>query len=447
MGYPLIQVFKQTDADDYLQAAIETAAWIKQHEVVTDSGKHWAVSGTAGKVQDSAENSFLSDRSLYSGAAGIGFFFIQLYEATGDAQWLDEAKQAAGYLISTYEFALAGNPGIHSGLAGEGWFLDTLYRKTNDASYREQAVRIANDIYEAASKEADEIHWDGYFDYMGDGGAIAYWLYIAGLTDDKKYVAYAKEGLDSILKLQVKQDDGSVYWKLFDPHEYFKTVPAGGVVPNFAHGTAGVAYLLTKYYEVTKDEYYLDEAKKGIAFLKSIAVDDGDASIVPYIYLEEEKKPYDVFYLGYCHGPVGDGITFRELYKATGEKEYLAYYERLTNALIKAGVPEKRSAGYWNDCICCGSSGVLLHFIDASKISGDKDKYLQYANRTAVKLVNDAYKDADGCRWYNAWTRIKPWDVDSHIGLFVGAAGSASALLSLYGELKNIKISALYEYA
>ncbi len=446
MAYWKINVFQQTDTEEYLRAAIETAEWIKKQEITDEKGKRWKISGTEGKVPDKAESSFLTDRSLYSGAAGIGFFFIQLYEATKEEKYLEEAKGAAGYLINTYQSSLGENPGIHSGIAGEGLFLEALYAKTGDEAYRKQVIRIADDSYKAALRENDGIHWNGYFDYMGDGGVIAYWLYVAELTGEKKYAGYAKEALDSILKLKVRNDDGSVYFKLFDPHDYFNTVPEGGVVPNFAHGTAGIVYLLAKYYEQTKDKAYLDEAVKGVGFLKQIAVDDGDASIVPYIYLEKEKRPYDVFYLGYCHGPVGDGITFKELYKATGDVQYLNYYERLTNALIKAGVPDKRSAGYWNDCICCGSSGVLLHFIYGSEIAPDKEKYLAYAKRTAAKLVNDAYSDEDGRRWYNAWTRIKPWDTDSHIGLFVGAAGSASALLSLYGELKGIEISPLFEY-
>lgn len=447
MAYKRISVFQQTGVEEYLETAVKTAEWIKKYEIVDEKGKRWKIGSTEGKVLDKAESDFLTERSLYSGAAGIGFFFIQLYEATKEEQYLQEAKDAAKYLLTTYRPVFAEDPGIHSGVAGEGFFLEILYQKTGEKLYRDQVVKIADDIYEQAIRENGGIHWKGFFDYMGDGGAIAYWLYTAELTNDKKYVGYAKEALDSILKLQVQNDDGSIYFKLFDPGEYFDSLPLGGVVPNFAHGTAGIVYLLTKYYEQTKDDYYLGEAKKGVAFLKSIAVDDGDASIVPYIYLEKEKKPYDVFYLGYCHGPVGDAITFRELYKATGDESYLAFYDRLTNALIKAGVPDKRSAGYWNDCICCGSSGVLLHFIAGSKTADDREKYLQYANRTAVKLVNDAYKDVDGYRWYNAWTRVKPWDVDSHLGLFIGAAGSASALLSLYGELKGIEITPLFEYA
>ena len=68
------------------------------------------------------------------------------------------------------------------------------------------------------------------------------------------------------------------------------------------------------------------------------------------------------------------------------------------------------------------------------------------AGQIAYKLLNDAYKDADGSRWYDAWTRVKPWDVDAHLGLFVGAAGNASALLSYYAEKTGKSVTPIFEY-
>lgn len=438
-----IDLFKPIDTKEYLQAAIKTAEFIRRHEIVTEDGKYWAISATEGKEPDEVESSFLNQRSLYAGAAGIGYFLVQLFEASGDKSYLDDAISAGNYLAATYNEEVSKNPGVHSGAAGEGIFFKLLYKKTKDERFKNQAIKIADDIYNSGTKDEMGIHWDGFYDFMGDAGAVIYWIQIADLTGNKKYIEYAKEVLDSILKLGVSFDEEANYWKLFDPAEYFGTLPKGGVVPNFAHGTAGVVYLLTKYYEATGDEAYLEEAKKGLHFLEKIAINDGDASIVPYLYFEKDSKPYDVYYLGYCHGPSGDGIAVYELYKATQDKKYLDFFKRLSNALINAGVPERRSSGYWNDCLCCGSAGVLYHFLTASKID---DTYSLYAKKTADKTITDAYKDTTGYRWYNAWTRIKPWDVDAHLGLYVGAAGSASALLAAYSKYENIEITPLFEY-
>jgi hypothetical protein len=120
-------------------------------------------------------------------------------------------------------------------------------------------------------------------------------------------------------------------------------------------------------------------------------------------------------------------------------------FRRLSNALRKADVASKRSPGYWNDCVCCGAAGVLLHFISGYQLTGD-EQYQSYGRLIADKLIGDSYRDERGTRWYNAWTRVIPWNVDSHLGLYIGAAGEASALLSLYAALEGKQISGLYEF-
>lgn len=445
MAAKRIDVFRQNEIEDYLKAAEDTANWIKKYEIADEAGKRWKITGTEGKELDAVESAFLTDTSLYGGASGVGYFYLQLYEVTGKEEYLDEAKAAAKYIINSYKKEEVVNPGIHNGLSGQGIFALYLYDQTGDKLYVDFAKQVAEDSYTQSIKNESGIHWNGWYDFMGDGGVIAYWIYLSEKLDDNHFLEYAKEALDSILALKKIANDDSIYFELFDPSEYFDSVPKGGVVPNFAHGTAGIVYLLSKYYEATKDENYLTYAKQGFRFLKSIANNTENASIVPYLYFKGEENKYDVSYLGFCHGPVGDGIAVRELYKATGEEEYLSFYKRLTEALIEAGVPHKRSSGYWNNCICCGASGVLLHFIEATKLTGS-EKYQTIANQLAYKLLNDAYKDADGKRWYDAWTRVKPWDVDAHIGLYVGSAGNASTLLTYYANKTEKNITPIFEY-
>lgn len=441
----LISPFDEIDNNTYLETAEAVAKWIDRFSVKKDKGKSWKISSGEGSSEGDELAGKLSDRTIYSGAAGIGFFYIQLYEATGKKEYLEEAIQAGEYLLDTYDEELGKKPGIHTGLSGEGLFAYHLYQKTGDERYLEYARKAGDAVYKYAVKNEGEVHWYNLIDYMGDGSTILYWIYLSDITGDEKYLSYAKETLDYIISLATVNDDGTVNWNFLEINDYFKNLPAGGLISNFAHGTAGVVYLLTKYYEASKDENYLSYAKKGFSFLENIAVKDGDSAIVPYIYWKDTGKAYDIFYLSLCHGPVGTAIVAKELYQATGDKDYIEFYRKLTNALVKAGVPNIRSAGYWNDCICCGSSGVLLHFIDGIDTIGD-EKYERLAKETARKLIGDAFKDDKGIRWYNAWTRVIPWNVDSHLGLYIGAAGSASALLSLYGKLENKEITPLVEF-
>lgn len=439
-------IFKVTDTEDYLEAAKQTASWISAHKVTDEHGTSWAVSCREGKSGDEVETTYLSNRTLYSGASGIGFFFLRLYEATGDKKYLEEAEAGAEYLISSYDPSLSIKPGLHTGTSGEGFFLINLYRKTNKKEYLDHAVRIADDIYSKATKEDGKISWNGLYDYMGNGSAVTYWIYVYNETSEARFLDHAKLSIDSILDLRIEDSEDTIHWHLLNVHDYFKEVPDNGIVANFAHGTSGIVYLLAQYYEASGDKTYLDYAVKGVNFLEKIAVKDDDSSIIPYIYLPDGDKPYDVYYLSLCHGPVGSAVVFKKLFKLTGDERYLEWIKRLNNALIKAGVPEKRSSGYWNNCICCGSSGILLHFISTDELLPGNAN-ISLARRTANKLINDAYIDEQGRRWYDAWTRVKPWDVDSNLGLYIGDAGNASALLSLYASIKEIKLTELPEFA
>ena len=55
---------------------------------------------------------------------------------------------------------------------------------------------------------------------------------------------------------------------------------------------------------------------------------------------------------------------------------------------------------------------------------------------------------ADGLtRWVNAWTRSLQTDVDTYIGLYMGASGCAISLLRLYAAQKGIDVTPIFEYA
>src|SRR5574344_1547513 len=105
------KVFKSYTDKDYLNCAIETANWLKTLEIKTKNGKIW-------KNFPDDQNGFGRDimlfgpTNIYSGSAGIGIFFLRLYQATKDEKYLNEAKEAANYIISVETDA--------------GWYEETL---------------------------------------------------------------------------------------------------------------------------------------------------------------------------------------------------------------------------------------------------------------------------------------------------------------------------------
>lgn len=89
---------------------------------------------------------FFGERCLYCGAAGLGLYYLRVYDVTGDKKYLDEAVAAADYIIATDEgtsfYEKTRNSeiggvlkvpgwalGIYNGPTGEGLFYDRLYEQ------------------------------------------------------------------------------------------------------------------------------------------------------------------------------------------------------------------------------------------------------------------------------------------------------------------------------
>ena len=214
--------------------------------------------------------------------------------------------------------------------------------------------------------------------------------------------------------------------------------------------TATRAWMFAVIYKATKNEKYLELAKEGAKYLQGIAVGDENAVLIPYQDHPVTVPTNDKFYLSTCHGPAGHTLLFRILYEITGEQEYLDWFKRISRGTIRAGAPERFSWGFWNaQCQCCGTAGILEHFVHAYEFTKDEE-FLEYAKRTAKVLLSDSSvsdEAPDQRKWYGAWTRTIPDKVVSYAGLYVGSAGCASALLSLYATDHRIRLTQLFEYA
>ena len=134
------EIFQKNTAEDYLKAAIDTAEWIDTLAIKTEYGRIWQAlpEGQDGYREDVP---LFTPKSMYDGSAGIGIFFIRLYEATGDTRWLTEAEEAAAHIIATkvgvewYQTTLHSEvkgiipvpgwaAGPYNGPVGEAYFLE-----------------------------------------------------------------------------------------------------------------------------------------------------------------------------------------------------------------------------------------------------------------------------------------------------------------------------------
>lgn len=388
------EIFQKNTAEDYLKAAIDTAEWIDTLAIKTEYGRIWQAlpEGQDGYREDVP---LFAPKSMYDGSAGIGIFFIRLYEATGDTRWLTEAEEAAAHIIATkvgvewYQTTLHSEvkgiipvpgwaAGPYNGPVGEAYFLEDLYQVTGKQEYRDYVLYVADVLLEAAVTDERGLHWSDQEDITADGGFIVF-------LD----ILYRKTGIKK----------------------------------------------------------YLELAKEGLTYAMNIAVGDETGRLIPYQDHPVTGPTYDKYYLSTCHGPVGSTLAFRELYEITGEEIYRNWTIELSRGIVRAGAPEKHSWGFWNcQCQCCGTAGILEHFAAMYEYTGEKEFY-DYMIRTADVMLSDSDHRTPGLRtWYDSWWRTIPTRVVSYPGLYVGVAGCASSLLRTYAALTGKKLTNLYEY-
>lgn len=388
------EIFQKNTAEDYLKAAIDTAEWIDTLAIKTEYGRIWQAlpEGQDGYWEDVP---LFTPKSMYDGSAGIGIFFIRLYEATGDIRWLTEAEEAAAHIIATkvgvewYQTTLHSEvkgiipvpgwaAGPYNGPVGEAYFLEDLYQVTGKQAYRDYVLYVADVLLEAAVTDERGLHWSDQEDITADGGFIVF-------LD----ILYRKTGIKK----------------------------------------------------------YLELAKEGLTYAMNIAVGDETGRLIPYQDHPVTGPTYDKYYLSTCHGPVGSTLAFRELYEITREEIYRNWTIELSRGIVRAGAPEKHSWGFWNcQCQCCGTAGILEHFAAMYEYTGEKEFY-DYMIRTADIMLSDSDHRTPGLRtWYDSWWRTIPTRVVSYPGLYVGVAGCASSLLRTYAALTGKKLTNLYEY-
>lgn len=466
-------LFKEPTASDFVEYAQQTASWIKTTGQISKFGKTWNQSPDS--KEDFTDYPMLTPKSLYGGSAGVGLFYLRLYQATKNEEYLEEAKSAAKEIIETdegvsfYERTLNSKAsgsklvhvknmpgwaaGYYNGPTGGGYFIIKLYELTQNDEYKNYAVKVADDLLSAAKKSDEGIYWSEQNDLCGDAGFVTYLADIYKLTGDKKYLEAAVSFGNFLLSKGKSAPNGGKYWNVVDltiidfPKDVFWV--------NNAHGTSGVGWIFAILYKISKDEKFLEAAKEAAKYIEGIAVGDENAVLVPYLDSLERGPSTEFYYLSTCHGPAGTSLLFHLLYKITGEKEFLDWVLRLSRGIIKAGAPEIFSRGYWqSQALCCGTPGLLEHFVSVYKLTKNPE-FLEYAKRAAKTVVGQSFvPDADGDiyhqkkirRWSGAWWRTIPTDVHSYTGLYIGSAGNAWSLLSLAAAEKNENLIELIEY-
>jgi lantibiotic modifying enzyme len=415
----LIAMPQQAAQSAYLGVALESVRWIKASATETERGAVWP--------SDPADPKTINT-TLYSGTPGVVLFFLQAYLTTGDRDHLKQARSGADYLLSIY--ASEKDMGLYTGLAGIGFALCEVYKVTGDNRYLEGVKDCARIIRDRAQVAGVGVEWGETTDIIsGSAGIGLFLLYAARGLKEPSLIETATAAGRRLVELG-REHAGGLKWAM--------TPKFPRLMPNFSHGTAGIAYFLATLYGEAKKKEFLDAAIAGARYLQSVATTEGGVCLV----FHNEPDGKDLYYLGWCHGPVGTARLFYRLHKITGDRLWLDWVRKSARAVIRSGIPEKQTPGFWNNVSqCCGSAGVAEFFLSLYRATGERE-YIDFARRMAANLISRAARDNQGARWVQAEHRVKPELLVAQTGYMQGATGIGILLFHLH-DFEHGKNSAI----
>lgn len=421
------------NASDYLNAALAAERWIATFEHKTPEGIFWQ--------QDASQP---IDLSLYSGSAGVAYFYLKLAEVTGSAEFAEKARRGLSYAAAHWRDLLLpeqaafqdnreGVPGVHlgahMGVGGVGLVLiegAKTFAESRDAEKYRRAAQAIGRFYtdESAQQGESGPYWTGSPALLMDGGIMLFLIALYEAFGDRQLLEFIKAAGAQYLHWGAESPRGGIDFNgagIETPFDW----------PNFAFGSAGSGYLLAHLFRITGDARYLEVARRCADFLDAVAVPQKRGKLIPHKLGGDDE--FTVFYLGYCHGIAGT-LRFPTLMGTLdNDIRWATMVNQLADGAEALGAPEHMSAGLWNTvCYCCGHAGMAHTFLGLYCIDGSP-RWRELATRCGDILLGSMKTHADGsASWPFAWERVHPEELSQRIGFYDGAAGIASTLLELF---------------
>ncbi|MBO5620270.1 MAG: hypothetical protein J5959_01415 [Butyrivibrio sp.] len=437
-NYPYIEGHKFnrkkiTDQNEYLQIAEGVHAYLESIKVTTPDGIYWAVPGND-----------KGNGTIYTGSAGVAYFYGELYKITKNPVYLDIIAKAADYLNKnwkntiSYAVSLMESYGIYddtgieysyyTGVCGVGEGLIAIYAVTGRNKEKESIADIASFVASRAKSDDAGPYWGSDCSMLFDGGTMLFLYHAAELLEDGELKELADKVADRIVSKAERDPRGGYAWE--------STAHKGTHrIPNFECGTAGIGYALTIAYSNTAKKEYLNAAVEAAKHIKAIAVPQGKGFLIPW---HDNPGEEPIFYVANCHGPSGTSKLFYRLYELTGKDSYLEDIKSLYYGLRHINAPEQMSPGCWNTvCVCCGTAGILQFLINLGIIFDGSAFATEVSQEavTAAEILSGEQESKTGGRigvWPVAYERVRPENVAPDFGHGTGSAGIGATLLQMY---------------
>lgn len=403
------------------------ATWLLASAIRTDEeGMRWAAD-----PRRPARRS----KSLYAGTPGVVLFLALCASVETEAAFRDRllaaARCGAREIDRDLRDPASKDAGLYTGIAGSAYVLLEVHRRCEgievDASIDAALARLES----LATKTRNGLRWSTSNDVISGSAGIGLSLlqlreYYASRGDAPRRELC--EGLASNCALELMRAaqtrDGTASWAM-----------ARGVkrrMPNFSHGTAGIAFFLARFASAS----WADEGARARARELAIAAGQGlieraDETNGGCRIAHHVPGGESLFYLGWCHGPVGTSRLFRILEAWSGSGAWHEWVRASTRSLLASGIPEQQQPGFWKNAgTCCGTAGVLDYALDLSPRDKDARATRQvFVQRLLEDLLASATHEGAEVSWISAEHRVRPKLRVAQTGFMQGAAGIAIRML------------------
>ena len=395
-------------------------SWVVSH--VADDDGPWLPATVADEQEEQAP---AEDRdSLYAGIAGLAPVLaeIAMYRAHNDLEQV-LATRIVARLRAQASVRL--EPSLYDGLAGDATALKLLAPGSELVALR-RLVDLMTPVGWHTTLEMATGSDAPLTDVVcGTAGIVLAAIWAGGEHAE----TIAVTGGECLLRV-ADRTEGGLDWGM-RPGEPSR-------MPNYSHGTAGVATALAIAGEALHRPDFVRAACRGAHHLLTVGVIDDGGFIIPHT-IPPSTRDVDPVTYSWCHGPAGTSYLFAALAHAgvaeVAGLEVAELRRRCLHSILMSGVPHRIRPGFWdNDGRCCGTAGVGDALLDAAQDCQDPapaEEYLNAARTMGDALVERAIRDQAGARWRFLEHRQEPPLLPPGTTWMQGAAGIAAYLFRL----------------
>ncbi|HEY1176201.1 MAG TPA: lanthionine synthetase LanC family protein [Phytomonospora sp.] len=380
-------------ADELARGGLD---WILAQAVETPAGLGWAFK----QGEDEPTN------SIYHGTAGVITALLEGWRHFGDDRYADAAlrglREVEAGLPDMY------NDTFYIGRAGAAIVLHEAGRVLND----DRAAAAAKHALALMRANFDGVRWGEGFELMLGNAGIG----LAGLAcGDLDFALLAAEPYVSTTE---PTGHGHV-WETFAGTER--------MLHKFGHGTLGIVYALAAIGDATGRADLVELATAGADDVVSRNEAGDDGFLVAHSDPPKEGSRQERYSFGWCAGPTGDAIAFRELARVTGDPQWTELVDRCWHTVTTSGLPKRMRPGFWdNNGRCCGTAGVLA---TAGDLMVERDVDGGFAETLVADLDVQATVDGDMYCWANYEYRDTPPELAPRASWGMGGAGIVRELM------------------